>query len=97
MKEFKGKKPQDIVKNMMKIPEVRKQGKHAIRFADKLSKIPKLTDMLTDREEFQSLSEAKPFFENEFGCRVEVIEGYKSTSEKSMRAEPGKPGIEVIT
>jgi len=96
MKEFRGKKPGNIVKNLMKIPEVKKQGKHAIRFAEKLARIPKLTEMLTDQEEFQALSEAKPFLERELSCKVEVIEGYKSTSEKSLRAEPGKPGIEVI-
>jgi leucyl-tRNA synthetase len=97
MKEFKGKKQQDIIKNLMKIPEVRGQGRHAIRFADKLSKIPKLTDMPSEKEEFQALTEAKRFLEKEFGCTIEVIEGYKSTSEKALRAEPGKPGIEIIT
>lgn len=96
LKKFRGKKPGDIIKNLMKIPEVREQGKHAIRFADKLSKIPNLTEMLTDQEEFQALSEAKEFLEKEFECRVEVIEGYKSSSEKALRAEPGKPGIEII-
>ena len=96
MKEFRGKKQDDIIKNLMKIPDVRAQGKHAIRFADKLSKIPNLTDMLTDQEEFKALNEAKQFLEKEFGCKVEVIEGYKSSSDKSLRAEPGKPGIEVI-
>ncbi len=96
MKKFKGKKPDDIIKNLMKIPEVKKQGMHAVRFADKLSKIPSLTEMLTDKEEFQALSEAKNFLEKEFNCSVEVIEGYKSTSAKALRSEPGKPGIEVI-
>lgn len=97
MKKFKGKKPDDIIRNLMKIPEVRKQGMHAVRFADKLSKVPNLTEMLSDKEEFQALSEAKEFLEKEFSCKVEVIEGYKSTSAKALRAEPGKPGIEVIT
>ncbi len=96
MKEFRGRKPDDIIKNLMKVPEIRKQGMQAVRFADKLSKIPGLAEMLTDKEEFQALSDARESMEKEFGCRVEVIEGYRSTSPKALRAEPGKPGIEVL-
>jgi leucyl-tRNA synthetase len=96
MKQFRGREPRDIVPNLMKIPEVRKQGKHAIRFAERLSRIPNLTEMLTDQEEFGALSDLKGFLEKEFSCRVEVIEGYRSSSEKALRAEPGKPGIEIV-
>jgi leucyl-tRNA synthetase len=97
LKEFRGQKPDDMIRNLMKIPDIRKQGMHAIRFADKLSKIPNLTEMLSEQEEFQALSEAKGFLEKEFGCRAEIIEGYRSTAPKALRAEPGKPGIEVMT
>ncbi len=37
------------------------------------------------------------FLEKEFKCKVQVIPSYRSSSQKALRAEPGKPGIEVIS
>lgn len=85
------------IKELMKIPEIRKQGKQALHFAEKLRKdLGKLEFLLSEKEEWQAVSEAKEFFEKEFACDIQVIKALESTSLKAVKAEPGKPGIEVL-
>jgi len=85
-----------IVRELMKNPELRKQGSHAVRFAEKLSREAVLGEVLGQEEEMQALSEAAPDFEKEFGCRVCVMRAEEKANERSLKAEPGKPGIEIV-
>jgi hypothetical protein len=55
-----------------------------------------LHEVLSEDEEFLALKGAEKFFTNEMGIPVEIIRVQASKSEKSKRAEPGKPGIEVM-
>ncbi len=80
---------------LMQNPELRKQGAHAAKFIERLQKMALLGDALQPAEEFRALEAAVPFFAKEFGCRVEVVRAEDAKSEKALRAEPGKPGIEV--
>lgn len=83
------------VKELMKIPEVRKHGKDAVRFAEKLSKSFSVQKILSEAEELKALKEAIPALEKKFSCDVIVKPAIKSSSQKARKAEPGKPGIEV--
>ncbi|MCK4714135.1 MAG: hypothetical protein KAT35_01050, partial [Candidatus Aenigmarchaeota archaeon] len=90
--------PDRIIPAIMKSPEGRKHGKDALRFAQKLSEnTSRLGDILTEKEEFDALNDAALFLGKEFKCKVQIIQSYKSDSQKALRSEPGKPGIEVIT
>jgi leucyl-tRNA synthetase len=95
---LKSEDPKKIVTAIMKNPAFSKYGKDALRFAQYLAKdMGKLQEILTEREEFQALKEAASMFRKEFNCDVEVIAAYTSRSEKALRAEPGKPGIEIVS
>ncbi|HLD77770.1 MAG TPA: class I tRNA ligase family protein, partial [archaeon] len=80
----------------MKRSEVRQHGSHAAKFIERLQRMAAtLGDALQPAEEFAALTAAAPFFEKEFGCKVEVVRAEDAQSEKALRAEPGRPGIEV--
>ncbi len=92
------KDPEGIIPAIMKSSEGREHGKDALRFAQRLSQnVSQLREVLTEKEELDVLNDAVPFLEKEFKCKVQVIQSYRSDSQKALRAEPGKPGIEVIT
>jgi leucyl-tRNA synthetase len=85
------------VKELMKNPEIRKQGKEAVRFAEKLRKdLGRLEFPLSGKEEYQALKDARKLLEKEFGCGVKVVKALESRSIRAAKAEPGKPGIEVF-
>ena len=92
------KDPDRIIPSLMKKPELRRYGNEIVKFAGRLKKeeIAKLGKIPDEKEELSALSESKGFFEKELGCRVEITEALKSGSERAKRAEPGKPGIEVV-
>lgn len=90
--------PEKIIPTIMKGPEGKKHGKDALRFAQRLAdNIAHLREPLTEGEELEALQDAKAFLEKEFKCKLQVIQSYKTDNPKSLRAEPGKPGIEVIS
>ncbi|NOZ81851.1 MAG: leucine--tRNA ligase [Candidatus Micrarchaeota archaeon] len=93
--EIASEKPENLVKEIMKIDEIKKHGTEAVKFAQKLT--DRIEKPLSMEAEFQALKSAEGFFERELGCQVRVLKGDESDSEKAMRAEPGKPGIEIIT
>jgi leucyl-tRNA synthetase len=90
------KTPEKIVPTIMKGPHG-KRGPHALKFAQSLAKNAMLLRrLLTQEEELAALSENTKALEKEFGCTVHVLKADLERSEKALRAEPGKPGIEVI-
>jgi len=99
VKKGKGGKA-SIVHEIMKNPVIRKEGKAAVRFAERLSREVNLGKVLVQAEELQALKGALPMLEKEFSCSVHVFKAEEKdkirSAEKAMRAEPGKPGIEVI-
>jgi leucyl-tRNA synthetase len=91
------KEPGKIVPEIMKGPHGKKHGSHALKFAQSLARnAMAMRRVLTQDEEFSALSENVKSLEKEFGCTVEIIRADTDRSEKALRAEPGKPGIEVI-
>ena len=90
------KTPEKIIPAVMKGPHG-KQGSHALKFAQNLAKnAMSLKRVLSQEDEFSALSDNKKSLEKEFGCKVSILKADLEKSEKAMRAEPGKPGIEVI-
>jgi leucyl-tRNA synthetase len=87
----------DYIKEIMKHPETRKQGKHAVNFAEKLKKEKVLGHVLSQEEELQALSEAAEGFKKTFSAKITVMKAEQNRNERSLKAEPGKPGIELIT
>jgi leucyl-tRNA synthetase len=91
------KTPEKIVPAIMKGSHGKKYGSHALKFTQNLAKNAMLLRrILSQEEEFSALKEAAPSLEKEFGCRIEILKADTERSEKALRAEPGKPGIEVI-
>ena len=91
------KTPEKIVPAIMKSSHGKKYGSHALKFTQNLAKNAMvLRRILSQEEELSSLKEAAPSLEKEFGCRIEILKADMERSEKALRAEPGKPGIEII-
>jgi leucyl-tRNA synthetase len=90
--------PDKIIPTIMKSPEGKAQGKDALKLAQRLAEnTAQLREILSEKEEFEVLKDAISFLEKEFKCKIQVIQSYKSKSPKALRAEPGKPGIEVVS
>jgi leucyl-tRNA synthetase len=90
--------PDSIIPAIMKSPEGRKQGRDALRFAQRLAgSAAQLREVLTEAEELEALNDAKTFLEKQFKCKIQIIQSYKGKGQKALRSEPGKPGIEVIS
>ncbi|MEM5812463.1 MAG: leucine--tRNA ligase [Candidatus Aenigmatarchaeota archaeon] len=90
------KTPEKIVPTVMK-KYGKNYGSHAMKFAQSLAKnAALLRGALSQEEEFAALEESVSSMEREFGCRIEVLKADTERCEKALRAEPGKPGIEVI-
>jgi leucyl-tRNA synthetase len=83
---------EDLIKRVMRDPEVKKQGKAAADYAQKLLKNPR-HELITQEKEFQTLSEARDFLTKELGAKVEVLKAEDSMHEKAKVAEPLKPGV----
>jgi leucyl-tRNA synthetase len=90
------KKPKDIIPTVMKDPAFNRYGKDAMRFAQALQKnLSGLKEPLSEKEELLALQEAREDLEKKFGCELEITEAVKSRELKALRAEPGKPGIDI--
>lgn len=90
------KKPKNLVAEAMKLPEIKKYAGEAVKFALGLSKRPVLADVMPPREEETALSGQKKFLQKEVGAEIEIVPAENEKSEKAKRAEPGKPGIEML-
>ena len=94
---IKGTDMKNVIRNVMKRPDAKKYGKDVARFVEKLSKSFGLSKkILTQEEELKTLEEAIPLLEKEFRCKVTVTPQEKASSPRAMKAEPGKPGIEIV-
>ncbi|NOQ37734.1 leucine--tRNA ligase [archaeon] len=89
-------KPKNLMGEIMADAEIRKVGKDASKYAQSLMKKPVFVDVLEPLDELSALKESLDFISDEFGCKVKVIRAEDSDAEKAKRAEPGKPGIEVL-
>ncbi|HDI74968.1 MAG TPA: leucine--tRNA ligase [Thermoprotei archaeon] len=90
------KDTKDLIKRVMQIPEVRKHGKEAAKYATSLIKTKPEPTLIDSREkELLALSEAKDFLEKEYGCEVEIVKAEESAHPKAKVAAPLKPGIFV--
>ncbi len=88
----------EILKEVMKDSGMKKHGKDVPGIATALvkdpSKIPEI--ILNQKEELEMLKKSKEIFEKEFNCKIEILSSDKSASPRAKKAEPGKPGIEII-
>ncbi|MBM3304276.1 MAG: class I tRNA ligase family protein, partial [Candidatus Aenigmarchaeota archaeon] len=93
------KKESDVkamLKAVMQMPAARQQGRHAAVFAEKLAKDARmLKGALSQDDELKALEGARQELEKLFSCSVKIMKAESSGSLKALRAEPGKPGIEV--
>ena len=89
----------EIIKELMKDAEMKRHGNEVPGIVGNLvkdaSKIPDI--LLKQKDELEILENSKKIFEKEFGCKIEILTADKSPSQRARKAEPGKPGIEVIS
>ena len=91
-------RPKNIIPTIMKNPEINKYGKEALKFIENVMKnLGRLGRIPDEKEEYQALIDSKDLIEREFKCKINILEAYKFRTDKALRAEPGKPGIEVIS
>ena len=92
------KSQKDVMSIVMKNQEARKYSSIAKKFAQKLSKnFSGLKDVLSIDEDYAALKEAEKWFSDELRCEVSVMKADSNSSDKGLRAEPAKPGIEIFT
>ncbi|MBI4021626.1 MAG: leucine--tRNA ligase [Candidatus Aenigmarchaeota archaeon] len=81
------------LKTLMADPAIRAQGKAAAVFFERAKKLPAAAG---PAQELAALHGARTFLEREFGCPIEVVSALQATGARAAKAEPGKPGIEVV-
>jgi leucyl-tRNA synthetase len=87
--------PKNLLEEIMKEEDLKKEGKTAVKYAQSLVKRHFLPHVLGQQAEFLVLKGAKELISSEFDSRVNLLMAAESSSEKAARAEPGKPGIEL--
>ncbi len=88
--------PKAIISAVMQDEEVRKRGKEGAKYVQGLAKnIARLGPVLEKEDEVNALEECIETLEEEFKCKVEIIEAEESKVEKAGQAAPGKPAIYV--
>lgn len=88
---------EDLIKRIMKNPEIRMHASEATDFAKKLMKSPNLLPVLSPKREFTILTGSKSFFTKETKAqRVSVLRAEKAKHRKAQTAEPGRPGIHIV-
>ena len=87
------------MKVAMSDQEIRKFGKQVQQIVQKIVKNRKLLPpvIITKDDEIETFSEAREFLENEFGCKVEIVEEESvedpNEVKKAKQSLPLKPGI----
>lgn len=88
------KNAQQVTMELMKNPEYRKLGKEVTIAVKRF--ITAKDEVLSEKEEYIALNDAREFFSKHFNCKVEV---YKASEKKydplnkSKAANPNKPAI----
>lgn len=91
------KSTKDLIRRIMKNPEIRIKGSKAAEFAKKLMKTPNLLPVLSSDREFRILTDSRPFFIRETKAqKVTVLRAEKTKHRKAEVAEPGRPGIHIV-
>ena len=93
---LKNRDKKDLIPLIMKDQDVKKQGNKAVKFIQNLQKQKELKKMLNTKEEFYTLNVHRAGLEQEFKAKIKVVKAEESDSDKALRSEPGKPGIEVF-
>jgi leucyl-tRNA synthetase len=94
---YKGVREGKEIADFMKKPELKKQGKDLVSYAQNLMKKrhelrPKL---MTAEEELSALKEGSKRIGEQFSCEVKIIEALSSKHPKAKTADVAKPGIFV--
>ncbi|MBU0757381.1 MAG: leucine--tRNA ligase [Nanoarchaeota archaeon] len=85
----------DIMKEIMKDDNFKKESKAVSGIIQKAIKTGSVPVAAGQDKEFKAVSEARDFFEKEFGCSVIVEKAEKSKEQKAGAALPGKVGVVV--
>ena len=94
---MKGSAQGEVIKRAMQIDEVRRHGKEAVKYITALTKEP-VQGEIVEIDEKTVLEKAREFFQEEFGCPVEVYDAEDAAHDpmnKRHQARPLKPAIYV--
>ncbi|MHA1168469.1 MAG: leucine--tRNA ligase, partial [Candidatus Hodarchaeales archaeon] len=86
----------NLIKRIMADPEIKKEGKNAVKYATSLLKkgiVSKATSC--QEQELQILEAMKGYLESEFSAKIVLDTAELSASPKAKHAEPGRPGIQI--
>lgn len=94
-RNFKDKKT--LIPELMKHDDIKQNGQQAAKYAQDLMKKFDMPEKLSVQQEEEIVKSASAFLQKQFNAAVNVRHAEGSTSPKAQRAEPGKPGIELVT
>lgn len=85
----------NVIKNIMKNNEIKKQGKKAASYGQYLQKNKyKLEKEVIDKDkEMKTIEEAKSYLEDKFKGKVKIIDSKETDKNKADKAMPMKPAI----
>ena len=86
-----------VIKKAMQVEEIKRHGKEAVKYISALMKEPRLEGVV-EIDEKTVLEKAREFFQEEFGCAVEVYDADGDAYDplnKRRQARPLKPAIYV--
>ncbi|MBD3192332.1 MAG: leucine--tRNA ligase [Candidatus Heimdallarchaeota archaeon] len=90
------KNPDNLIKTIMSVEEIRKKGNDAVKYAKNLVKSPGFDFQLDNELELEALTDAIDYFKREFNVKeVTVIPASESNHPKAKVSEPGRPGIAI--
>ncbi|MFW5990728.1 MAG: leucine--tRNA ligase [Candidatus Nanoarchaeia archaeon] len=84
--------PKEAVSEIMQT-HLREHGQEIMKIAPKIIKAGSVPQYMVKQEEKATISEAKEFLQDEFGCEIELLDAEESSEKKAGSAQPGKPAI----
>jgi len=81
----------ELIKKLLDKPHGKEISKAVPMFVKNPSKLPQ--EVLSQKEEKDSLENNKKLLEKEFNCKIEILEAEKSKEQKAQQALPSKPAI----
>jgi leucyl-tRNA synthetase len=90
-------KTKDFKEIMAKVMEgkIKEHGKEITKIIPRYIKTGTVPQFLSPEKEVKVIKDAKGFLEQEFGCKIKIVEADKSKEAKAQQAMPGKPAILV--
>ncbi len=83
----------ELIKSIMKDPEIKKQGSMAVKYAQKLQREFPRSRLFDQTEEYEALDNMKSFLEETYNCKISITHAKDAIDKRAKLAEPYRPAI----